>query len=228
MKKILTNVARSIALQVLPDSERFRSLACRPKLETWRKRHSGNYPIFDSRLQMYDYINREVVCESMIQFLEFGVYRGESIKYFAGINSHSDSRFIGFDTFTGLPEDWIEFSRTVESTTYTAGGELPPCDDKRVSFIKGMFQDTLPAFLNGYSSNGQLVIHNDSDLYTSTLYVLTRANDIISTGTIIIFDEFFSVMHEFRALEDYCTSYLRNYETIAATRKHGRIAIRMQ
>ncbi len=64
-------------------------------------------------------------------------------------------------------------------------------------------------------------------LYSSTLYVLTLANYIIVPGTIIIFDEFYSTMHEFRALDDYCISYMRSYEVIAATRNHGRIAIRM-
>jgi O-methyltransferase len=74
----------------------------------------------------------------------------------------------------------------------------------------------------------QLIIHNDSDLYSATLYVLTCANSIIVPGTVIIFDEFYSVMHEFRALEDYCASYMRSYEVIAATRNHVQIAIRVQ
>ena len=71
------------------------------------------------------------------------------------------------------------------------------------------------------------MIHNDSDLYSATLYVLTRANDIILPGTIIIFDEFYSVMHEFRALEDYCSSYMRSYDVLAATRDHIQVAIRI-
>lgn len=58
--------------------------------------------------------------------------------------------------------------------------------------------------------------------------MLTRANNIIKPGTIIIFDEFYSVMHEFRALEDYCSAYMRNYSVIAATRNHLEIAIRIQ
>jgi len=177
---------------------------------------------------MYDFIDREIIADKAIQCLEFGVFRGSSIQYFAGINSAPDSRFIGFDTFTGLPEDWESFSRTARRNTFDAGGELPQSDDMRISFIKGLFQDTLPRFLREYKATDQLVIHNDCDLYSSTLFVLTYANDIMVPGTIIIFDEYYSVMHEFRALQDYCSSYMRSYEVIAASHDRGRIAIRMK
>jgi len=177
---------------------------------------------------MYDFINREIIGNKTIQYLEFGVYRGESIKYISSINSDVASRFIGFDTFEGLPEDWIEFSRIVKSKTFSTNGVVPQTDDERVSFVKGLFQETLPAFIREYRTCGQLVIHNDSDLYSATMYVLTYANDIIVPGSIIIFDEFYSVMHEFRALEDYCSSYMRVYDVIAATNNHAQIAIIMR
>ncbi len=177
---------------------------------------------------MYDFINTAIVSNKPIQYLEFGVYKGESIDCFARLNSDRDSRFIGFDTFTGLPEDWIEFSRRVGRKTFDAGGELPKSDDARVSFVKGLFQNTLPLFLKEYKSTYQLIVHNDSDLYSATLYVLTYANHIMAPGTIIIFDEFYSVMHEYRALQDYCSSYMRSYEVIAATQDYKQIAIRMR
>jgi len=171
--KQISKVLKNIILTLMPDSDRLRFLAYRPMLETWRKKFKNKYPIFMKRTEMYDYINKEVVNGKSIQYLEFGVYKGSSIKYFASINSDYDSTFLGFDTFTGLPEDWVEFSRTVKSNTFDTGGEIPQTDDKRITFIKGMFQDTLPAFLSEYKAENQLVIHNDSDLFSSTLYVLT-------------------------------------------------------
>src|SRR5262249_25508769 len=96
-------------------------------------------------------------------------------------------------------------------------GQIPETSDKRMSFVKGWFQDTLPKFLNERKISSRLVIHNDSDLYSSTLYVLTRCNDVIVVGTVIIFDEFSSITHEFRALLDYCSSYGRKYKVIGAT-----------
>ena len=61
------------------------------------------------------------------------------------------------------------------------------------------------------------MIHNDSDLYSSTLYVMTRCHDLLRPGSIVIFDEFASVMHELRAWEDYCAAYRREYEVLGAT-----------
>ena len=211
----------------MPDSERLRYLCYKPMFETWRKQHTGGYPVFEKKKRMYDYINDEVLSNGKIQYLEFGVYRGESIRYFAEINSDADSRFVGFDTFTGLPEDWAGFSRSVKSHAFDTGGETPQTDDVRISFVKGLFQDTLPQFIEEYKPDGQLVIHNDSDIYSSTLYVLTLLNNVISPGSIIIFDEFYSVMHEYRAFIDYCTSYRRKYEVIAATSNYVQVAVRM-
>ena len=87
-------------------------------------------------------------------------------------------------------------------------------NDERVEFRKGLFQGTLPDFLNQYNSDNQLVINIDADLYSATLYVLTAAHSIIKPGTIVIFDEFSSVLHEFRALEDYCSAYMRDFEVV--------------
>jgi hypothetical protein len=39
------------------------------------------------------------------------------------------------------------------------------------------------------------VIHNDSDLYSSTLYALTMMDRIVPLDAIVIFDEFWDV-HE--------------------------------
>jgi len=224
---LLPRLLRSIVLLVAPNSDRLRTLAYKPKFESWRKMQFGKHPIFENRTQMYDYINDQILKNSSIQYLEFGVFQGESIKYFSSINSATASRFIGFDTFEGLPEDWTEFSRTVKSKTFSTDGKAPEIADTRVSFVKGLFQDTLPKFLKDIGAPLQVVIHNDSDLYSATMYVLTCGNEIIVPGTIIIFDEFYSPMHEFRALDDYCSSYMRRYEVIAATIGHGKVAIRL-
>jgi len=57
----------------------------------------------------------------------------------------------------------------------------------------------------------------DADLYSSTLYVLTKLDEVIVPGTIILFNEFSSVLSEFRALDDYSSSYLKKYRLLGAT-----------
>jgi O-methyltransferase len=61
------------------------------------------------------------------------------------------------------------------------------------------------------------VLHIDSDLHSSAIYVLTRMDHLIRPGTIIIFDEFASALHEFRALDDYCRAYRRNVTPLVMT-----------
>ena len=183
--------------------------------------------MFLNRFLLYDFLNKDIISGGPIQYLEFGVYKGETIKYFANINSNIDSRFIGFDSFTGLPEAWQEPTGTMQANTFDIGGKMPQTTDGRISFVKGYFQTSLPGFLQEYQAVHPLVMHIDCDLYSSTLYVLTLSNHLLVPGSIVIFDEFFSVMHEFRALEDYCSSYMRDYTVVATTKGCGQIAIRM-
>ena len=218
--------------KVIPDSPRLRYLSYIPRLESWRKKHHESYPFFDKQYDLYDYLNSAILDKGPINYLEFGVFKGDSIKYWTRLNNHDESKFYGFDTFSGLPEDWPCFMEIVKKGAFDARGMVPDLKDDRVSFIKGLFQDTLSTFIKTHTFTSQLVIHNDCDLYSSTLYVLTRCNDILVTGSIVIFDEFSSILHEFRALEDYCSAYMRDYEVLGVTKSsssyYGRIAIRMK
>ncbi len=227
MAKTIRDLLKGVVLAVLPDSDKLRHVAYRPKLDTWRKERAGTYPVFETRTDLYDFVNNELLKNVAMQYLEFGVFEGASIKYFSEINQQAESTFVGFDSFEGLPEDWNFFSSTQKRETFSTGGKLPNISDERVSFRKGLFQQTLPGFLNEFSLQHRLVIHNDSDLYSATLYALLTANEIIKPGTIIIFDEFSCIMHEFRALEDYCSACMRSYEVVAATKEDEQIAIRM-
>ena len=137
------------------------------------------------------------------------------MRYWAQLNQHQNSRFFGFDTFEGLPEDWRLFTQILPKGTFDAGGKVPEIDDSRIKFIKGLFQATLPGFLKGFTVNNRLVINCDADLYTSTLYVLASLNYLMVPGSIVIFDEL-STVDEFRAFRDFTQSFMRNYKLLAA------------
>jgi len=105
----------------------------------------------------------------------------------------------------------------MEAGAFDTGGKVPQIDDPRVSFQAGWFNDTLPRFLKSFAPKSRLVIHIDSDIYSSGLYVLTQLDSIAVPGTILIFDEFFSALHEFRAFRDYLSAYRRKLRALGCT-----------
>jgi hypothetical protein len=221
---------KSAIAKTMPNSARLDVICSLPKIEAWRKRHvAKDCPVFSEREQLYDHLLATELHGAPIDYLEFGVYKGESLAYWCGHNLHADSRFFGFDTFTGLPENWRKFSGDMPKNAFDLRGALPQINDPRVHFVKGLFQDTLDGFLAGFEPRSHLVLHNDSDLYSATLYVLTRCHNLLKPGVIIIFDEFSSVLNEFRALDDYCSAYCRKYDVLGATEAYfAQVAIRFQ
>ena len=115
------------------------------------------------------------------------------MRVWCGLNKHPRSRFVGFDSFEGLPEDWLP---GFPKGAFGTAGQLPDIPDIRVRFEAGWFQNTVPNFLSSDEQRADcpLIIHCDSDLYSSTLFCLASLNGIIRTGTIIIFDEFGAVL----------------------------------
>jgi O-methyltransferase len=183
-------------------------------------------PIFAGRDEMYVHLNgsRFHGGQTPIDFLEFGVFRGESLRKWCGLNSQPESRFFGFDSFEGLPEDWIP---GWPKGTFSIGGKPPDSRDPRVQFVVGWFQESLPPFLASFKPQNQIVIHSDCDLYSSTLYCLTTINRFLPRGTIIIFDDFHDPIHEYRALSDYSSAYRRNFRIVAATAKFRQAVIEL-
>jgi len=63
----------------------------------------------DDRYGLYErVIVQEHLDVESVDYLEFGMYRGESIAWWGRRITHPHARFIGFDTFTGLPKSGIK------------------------------------------------------------------------------------------------------------------------
>jgi O-methyltransferase len=152
------------------------------------------------REEMYRYVHETLIRQGAINYLEFGVFEGESIRYWAEMNQNENSRFCGFDSFGGLPEDWTS---TKPKGYFDVRGTIPQVNDERVKFIKGWFKDTIPPFVKDFVPRGRLVLHLDADLYSSTMLALVHLDPFISEGTILIFDEFYDREHEFKAFTDW-------------------------
>jgi hypothetical protein len=169
-------------------------------------------------------IEHEALDKRPIRYLEFGVYRGDSLRLWLDGISNPDSRFVGFDTFTGLPERWRP---TEPAGHFNANGAIPDIKDPRCGFEVGLFQDSLPPFVARTDLSVRLVINLDADMFTSTLFVLTTMAPHLKSGDLVFFDEFSCPLDEFRAFEAFARSFRVNYEVIGAVYGYTRVCIKI-
>ena len=146
-------------------------------------------------------------------FLEFGVWRGESINLFADLIR---PRIIyGFDSFDGLPEFW---RKDFPKGTFNLDGRIPSVR-KNVKLIKGQFNETLPKFVKELKNKKVAFVHIDSDLYSSCKTIFDNLVCIDLDETIILFDEFYNyhgwetgeykALIEFLSESKYTAQYIR-------------------
>ena len=172
-----------------------------------------NVPTFESRNDLYNFAFKNTIDEkTAINYLEFGVWEGESFNFFVAKNKNANSRFIGLDTFEGIPERWGPY----DAGSWSASGKMPDINDERVHFIKGFFQVSWAEAqaLIFKNAENEIFVNYDADLYSSTLFALTKM-DMFKKSYYAVFDEFFG--QESKALSDYLCSYLAEVEFIAKT-----------
>ncbi len=214
-----------------PFEKIFLTLAYLSKLSRWRSQLNkipyDDFPstrvIPEKRYGLYDYVQKNKIQDLSICYLEFGVAAADSFRWWIQNHSHENSKFYGFDTFTGLPEDWGPFKKGT-----FAQSEIPKIDDKRATFIQGLFQQTLLPFVKKTDLSGPLVIHLDADLYSATHFVLSQLYPHLKKGDIIIFDEFNVPLSEFKALDDFCMSFYLEYEVLGAVNNYFQMAIQVK
>jgi len=179
--------------------------------------HNKRYNLYDALLAS------EKLDISAIDYLEFGVSGGNSFKWWLEHNNNPESRFHGFDTFEGLPENWGHFDKGAMAVAL----ESLNITDARAHFYKGLFQDTLIPFLNEYKNERRKLIHMDADLFSSTIFTLSQLYRFLKEGDIILFDEFAVPKHEFAAFHDFVQSYYTNLRLIAAANNYYFVAFKV-
>src|SRR4030095_11031073 len=123
----------------------------------------------DARYPMYSAVLEKEVGNESINYFEFGVASGESFRWFLQQNKNPLSHFYGFDTFTGLPEDWGPYKKG----SFSTANKPPEINDSRAEFCPGLFQQTLPQRLKKFDNTKRTVLMLDADLYSATMYVLS-------------------------------------------------------
>lgn len=89
----------------------------------------------------------------------------------------------------------------------------------------------MPAFLEMNAEPKVRILHMDSDIYSSTIFVLRSLRDRIAPGTIIMFDDFLNYWgweeHDFKAFMEFVKEASIDFEYIAQMRYTGRVAVRI-
>ena len=179
----------------------------------------ANSPNFKSRGQLWHKVIS--MLPTACSALEFGVYGGKSINYFA--DACPDSIFHGFECFEGLPEDWIpgrpKGTFKIDKTKLRF--------HKNVIIHDGLFEDTLPSFVD---KNKDIIsfIHIDCDIYSSTVTILSELKHIIlEHKPIVLFDEFYNYSgfesHEFKAFIEFINSTNVQYSILGKNITHQQV-----
>lgn len=218
-------------LHKIVPSNIFEFIAYLARLSRWINLHSSSgYSDYysstlnnDKREDLYAKVVAAEDLDNGIDYIEFGVSRGVSFRWWVNKITNQNSRFYGFDTFDGLPENWGRFKKGDMSN----GCRPPDIKDTRVKFFQGLFQQTLNDFLSSYVPDKRKVIHLDADLYSATLYVLTTMTPFIKKGDILFFDEFNVPLHEFKAFTEWSSSFYINYEVLGSRNNFHQVAIKI-
>lgn len=159
-------------------------------------------------------------------FLEFGTYKGDSINQLAKLRP--GLRFVGFDSFVGLPEGWTAGTR---KGGLSAKGRLPQVREN-VELVTGFFEDSLPGFLAAQGNETVAFLHIDCDLYSSTIFVLNAIRDRLVKGSVIVFDEFYNYAEwqdgEYKAWMEFCEKENLSFRYIGYIRMGGQVAVQIE
>lgn len=164
-------------------------------------------------------------------FIELGVCTGRTINFIAALNPHQT--IYGFDSFEGLPEEWIRGDIAFPAGTYgfKNPNTLPPVLHN-VTLIKGMFSDTLVNFVNAVDAKEKIAfLHVDCDIYSSTSTAFQILGPKIKSGTVIVFDELYNYSnyenHEFKAFEEFLDNSGLAARTLAYNINHEQVAVQI-
>jgi hypothetical protein len=187
------------------------------RLGRWMRDHDFRFDrLLRNRWEVFDMVASRVA-DKRVLYMEFGVFRGRTIRYWSNQLRHPEANLHGFDSFEGLPEAWGPHAKG----NFSVSGKLPEIADSRVRFFKGWFEEVLPSYV--VPDHEVLVMIMDADMYTSTSYVFRHLRDYIRPGTFIFFDEMNHVEDEPKAFHELMESSKLTFKPVCADRTMTRV-----
>ncbi len=180
-------------------------------------------------------------------YYEFGLGEGFSFilankttKQLSGkFKNLKNTRFIGFDSFEGLPEienidkhiTWKKGKYRYSSKKFIDSLQKNKIDTKKVMIIKGLYKDSLKKeaydILKYLNYKKASIIFIDCDLYKSAKQVMKFINNLIQEGTVIILDDW--AMYKLRKDRGIQKAYYEwkktnNYDIVPLCNSYNRVA----
>jgi hypothetical protein len=154
------------------------------------------------------------------EIVEFGIFKGNSffrwIKFRDLLEQTNSRKIIGFDIFGDFPEACFEQDKDKRDAFVleTNGGKSISFEEinnllekqglnKNVDIIKGDILITLDQYLDKNPHLKISLLHIDVDLYEPTKVILEKLYDKVTTGGIIIFDDYGAFAGTNKAVDDF-------------------------
>lgn len=154
------------------------------------------------------------------EILEFGIFKGNSffrwIKFRDLLEQTSSRKVIGFDIFGDFPEAGFEGDKARRDAfvAETNGGKSISIEEinelldkqslnKNVELVKGDILVTLNDYLDKNPHLKISLLHIDVDLYEPVKLILEKLYDRVTTGGIIVFDDYGTFAGTNKAVDDF-------------------------
>ena len=154
------------------------------------------------------------------EILEFGIFKGNSffrwIKFRDLLEQTFSRKIIGFDVFGDFPEAGFEGDKARRDAfvAETNGGKSISIEEinelldkqslnKNVELIKGDILVTLNDYLDKNPHLKISLLHIDVDLYEPVKLILEKLYDRVTTGGIIVFDDYGTFAGTNKAVDDF-------------------------
>ena len=160
----------------------------------------------------------EMVANIEGDIFEFGVFKGASFCRFASyrkILNLESKNLVGFDSFGEFPSTEFEEDKALREKFIDAAGlnsistedllsflENKNCSDN-IELIKGDIVQTSSDYLINNPDQKICLLNLDVDIYEPTKTVLDNFYEKISTGGILILDDYLTFPGETKAIEDF-------------------------
>jgi hypothetical protein len=168
--------------------------------------------------------------------VEFGMNNGGSVFYFYK-HVPETIKIWGFDCFEGLPEKWgkadkgsmkgygfpallwneypEEQKKLIDEVKMGKGFPDPP--QNNIFIERGLFSTSMPRWIKNGVPDDIILIHFDADLYMSTRPILDSVCGQIRYKYYILFDDFYSANHEFKAWLEFEDLFGCKWKFVAIT-----------